>query len=248
MLSLCRYVCVCMLWKLGSVSAAGYSGRSQRRMSALTCNEVPAPANIFTTRRASQAPHLPAVVAVVAAAVALMVMMMKWLFFFNPGEESGETRSKSKEHSVPAGNKRGGCQRPHSSELTHNAMHDTHIHTVIIYLPRTLLFFLFFSFLFSFFFKHPSSVSCICCSRSRFVFSHFLCALRPCSHILMVNPPPQTVQDECTVGGFRHARVRSPPTARPESGKCSHTINNLSSFCQNVISSCRGSYYERRMS
>lgn len=183
MLSLCRYVCVCMLWKLGSVSAAVYSGRSQRRMSALMCNEVPAPANIFTTRRASQAPHLPAV-------VALVMMMMKWLFF-NPGEESGETRSKSKEHSVPAGNKREGCQRPHSSELTHNAMHDTRTYTQSLFIYRALCF-SFSSFLF-FFFKHPSSVSCICCSRSRFVFSHFLCITPVLSHI---NGEPTTT--DCT--------------------------------------------------
>lgn len=213
MLSLCRYVCVCMLWKLGSVSAAVYSGRSQRRMSALMCNEVPAPANIFTTRRASQAPHLPAVVAVVvAAAVALVMMMMKWLFF-NPGEESGETRSKSKEHSVPAGNKREGCQRPHSSELTHNAMHDTRTYTQSLFIYRALCF-SFSSFLF-FFLSTPRQFPAFAVLALA-LSSLISFALRLCSHILMVNPPPQTVQDECTVGGFRHAHVRSPPYCSPQ--------------------------------
>lgn len=112
MLSLCRYVCVCMLWKLGSVSAAGYSGRSQRCMSALMCNEVPAPANIFTTRRASQAPHLPAVVAVVAAAVALMVMVMKWLFFLIRERRAARRAAKVRNTPSQLETKEGAAKGP----------------------------------------------------------------------------------------------------------------------------------------
>lgn len=70
---------------------------------------------------------------------------------FGQGKEGGRARSRQAEHSVPAGDKGEACQRPHSSELTHTAMHVTHTHThtytcthiVIIYHPLRCLFSIF---------------------------------------------------------------------------------------------------------
>lgn len=64
--------------------------------------------------------------------------------FWPEEEEGSEWRSRRAEHSVPAGDKREACQRPHSSELTHTTIHFTHIHMRVpthTYLPWTLFFF-----------------------------------------------------------------------------------------------------------
>lgn len=149
------------------------------------------------------------------------------------------TRSKTKEHSVPAGNKREGCQRPHSSELTHSAIHDTHMHTQSSFIYPPLCFF-------SPLHPNPFPVFTIFALPLSVSFPLYI-IFESLTHF---HGDPTADKDSFTVSQFRHilSSPRLTPAARRHSGKCNLAINNLSSFCKNVISSCRASCYESRMS
>lgn len=158
---------------------------------------------------------------------------------------------QTREHSVPAGHKGEACQRPHSSGLTHNTMHVTQTHTYTCKHSHHL-FTLPSAFSLSFTPQNPFPAFIV-----RFIpfvialfslhFSHLLYASYfSCLHIFCHSTVDE---DECTVSQFRC--IQNPlsiPAACHHSGKCTNAINNLSSLCKNVISSCRASCYENRMS
>lgn len=163
------------------------------------------------------------------------------------------------EHSVPAGDKGEACQRPHSSELTHTTMHITHAYTCA---HSHRLFTLYSAFyLFFFYTPIPFLLLLALCSMP-FVISLFsLHSPHPLYassfarlHVSSVTPPLDVY--ECTVGMGKTIldadRSQNPlcsPADCRHSGKCTDAIHKLSSLCKNdVISSCRASCYESRMS
>lgn len=152
---------------------------------------------------------------------------------------------QTREHSVPAGDKGEACQRPHSSELTH-----THTHTCkhshhLSTLPSAFS-------LLSFTPQNPFPAFIVCFNPFVIAlfslhFSHLLYASYfSCLHIFCHSTLDE---DECTFSQFRCIpNPLSIPAACHHTGKCTNAINNLSSLCKNVISSCRASCYESRMS
>lgn len=137
MLTLCRPAFVCVVCVLSKLVSAVKSSHSQRRMSALMCKEVQDPANIFTTALCSS-PLSSSSSSVGGGhdddneAVIFLIWVRK------------VTKSQAKVRNTASQlETKESCQRPHSSELTHEAR--TYTQSLFIY--RALCFSLCFFFL-----------------------------------------------------------------------------------------------------